>query len=89
MIYAQEEALGGQILFTGDELADIVAFVHNDEVQHSFSEADLTAEARKMMHHSHGAPGAGPADHAKELGHDHTAGQEPGHGHGSDEVKKP
>jgi hypothetical protein len=89
MIAAQEEALGEQILFTGDELADIVAFVHNDEVQHSFSEADLTPEARKMMHHEHGAPGAGPAAHAEELGHGHAAGQEPGHGHGPSETKKP
>ena len=77
MIYAQEEALGGQILFTGDELADIVAFVHNDEAQHDFGEADLTPEARKMMHHQHGAP-SGPEAHAEELGHGHMAGQ--GHG---------
>ncbi len=60
MIYAQEEALGEQILFTGDELADIIAFVHNDEAQHGFSRADLTPEARKMMHHEHGAPGSAP-----------------------------
>ena len=46
MIYAQEEALGEQILFTGDELADIIAFVHNDEAQHDFGEADLTPQAR-------------------------------------------
>ncbi len=77
-IYAQEEALGEQILFTGDELADIVAFVHSDEAQHGFSEADLTAEARKMMHHEHGASGGGPKAHAEELGHGHMEGQ--GHG---------
>ncbi len=78
MIYAQEEALGEQILFTGDELADIIAFVHNDEAQHGFSEADLTPRARKMMQHEHGAPGAGPKAHAEELGHKHMEGQ--GHG---------
>jgi len=78
MIYAQEEALGGQILFTGDELADIVAFVHNDEAQHGFTDGDLTPQARKMMHHEHGAPGAGPEAHAEELGHGHMEGQ--GHG---------
>ena len=77
MIYAQEEALGGQILFTGDELADIIAFVHNDEAQHDFTDADLTPEARKMMDHQHGAPGGGPEAHAEELGHGHS----PGHGH--------
>ncbi len=76
MIYAQEEALGEQILFTGDELADIIAFVHNDEAQHGFGEADLTAEARKMMHHDHGAPGGGPKAHAEELGHSHMKGGE-------------
>ncbi len=78
MIYAQEEALGEQILFTGDELADIVAFVHNDAAQHDFSEADLTSQARKMMDHGHGAAGAGPKAHAEELGHGHMAGE--GHG---------
>ncbi len=78
MIYAQEEALGEQILFTGDELADIVAFVHNDEAQHDFGDIDLTPEARKMMHHEHGAPGGGPEAHAEELGHGHMEGQ--GHG---------
>ncbi len=71
MIYAQEEALGEQILFTGDELADIIAFVHNDEAQHGFSGADLTPEARKMMRHEHGAPGGGREAHADELGHMH------------------
>ncbi len=69
MIYAQEEALGEQILFTGDELADIIAFVHNDEAQHDFGEADLTPEARTMMQHEHGAPGGGPEAHGEELGH--------------------
>ncbi len=53
MIAAQEEAFGEQINFTGDELADIAAFVHNDAVQHTFKEQDLTPEARKMMNHSH------------------------------------
>ena len=74
MIYAQEEALGEQILFTGDELADIIAFVHNDEAQHDFGETDLTPEARTMMHHEHGAPGGGPEAHGEELGHTHMQG---------------
>ncbi len=76
MIYAQEEALGEQILFTGDEPADIIAFVHNDEAQHGFSRADLTPGARKMMHHEHGAPGGGPKAHAEELGHTDMHGGE-------------
>lgn len=82
MIYAQEEALGEQILFTGDELADIIAFIHHDEEQHHFSEADITPEVRKMMHHSHGEPGGGAAMHGEELGHGHGEGEEEGmHGH--------
>ena len=78
MIYAQEEALGEQILFTGDELADIIAFIHHDEEQHRFSEADITPEVRKMMDHSHGEPGGGASTHGEELGHNHGHGQEGG-----------
>ncbi|MEE8501508.1 MAG: c-type cytochrome [Kiloniellales bacterium] len=80
MIYAQEEALGEQILFTGDELADIIGFVHNDVAQHDFGEADLTPQARAMMHHNHGEADSGPKAHAKEIGHLHGEGQSHGHG---------
>jgi cytochrome c len=59
MIAVQEEAFGEQINFTGDELADIAAFVHSDKEQHSFSEKDITPAARKMMSHSHGGDGKG------------------------------
>ncbi|MFV2034621.1 MAG: c-type cytochrome, partial [Halocynthiibacter sp.] len=44
MIPAQEEALGGQIIFTGDELANIVAFLHDDAEQHEFTEDTLSPE---------------------------------------------
>ncbi len=56
MIAAQEEELGEQILFTGDELSDIIAFVHDPEEQKKFTEDDLTPEARHMMgeHHHKG-----------------------------------
>ena len=76
MIAAQEGAMGEQIYFTGAELADIIAFVHDDGAQHSFSEADLTAQARKMMHHEHGGK-PGPAAHSEEIGHDHAPGTPP------------
>ena len=79
MIYAQEEALGEQILFTGDELADIIAFIHHDEEQHHFSEADLTPEVRRMMDHSHGEPGGGAEMHKEELGHRHGEGEQDSH----------
>jgi cytochrome c len=82
MIAAQEGAFGEQVYFNGDELADIVAFIHNDAAQHKFSERDLTAKARKMMQHEHGAKSA-PKAHAKEIGHhkDMPPHGKPGHGH--------
>ena len=75
MIAAQEEALGEQIYFTGDELADMIAFLHDDDAQHAFGERDLTDMAKKMMHHDHGGMMA-PTAHAEEVGHAHA--DEPG-----------
>ena len=78
MIAAQEDAFDELVSLTGDDLANIIAFVHNDEVQHAFTENDLTAKARKMMNHGHGE--AAPAKaHAEEVGHGH---EEPKQGHG-------
>lgn len=76
MIDAQEEALGEQILFTGDEIADIIAFVHDDAEQHNFSEADIPPKIREWMHHSHGQPGSGAEAHGEELGHHHDEAEE-------------
>ncbi len=73
MIAAQEGAMGEQIYFTGTELADIIAFVHDDETQHTFNESDLTPEAHEMMDHGHGEEPA-PKAHAEEIGHDHPSG---------------
>jgi len=70
MIAAQEEAFGEAITFTGQEISDIIAFVHDDDAQHQFTENDLTASAREMMNHEHGAKAA-PAAHAEEIGHGH------------------
>lgn len=41
MIDLQDEELGGQVEFTGRELADIIGFVHNADEQKKFSEADI------------------------------------------------
>ncbi len=68
MLAAQEEELGGQIYFTGDELADIIAFVHNDKVQHTFSEKDLPKEALEKMGHGKGGKSA-LEDHSQDAGH--------------------
>ncbi len=65
MIAAQEEVLGHQILFSGEEIADIIAFVHDDHQQHEFTEAMVPPDVKKMMDHVH-APQPG---HQKELGH--------------------
>jgi len=76
MLAAQEEAFGGQITFTGEQIADIIAFVHDDDAQHTFNESDLTPEAKTMMQHEHGGNPA-PDAHAKEIGHNHAPGSAP------------
>ncbi len=76
MIASQEGAFGEQVYFTGQELADIIAFVHDDDAQHTFTEGELTPRARIMMDHDHGATPATKA-HAKELGHHHPPGAPP------------
>lgn len=78
MVAAQEDAFGEMIYFSGDELADIIAFIHDDAAQHGFGENDLTAAARKMMAHDHGGKAA-PAAHAEDAGHGKD--NQPGHGH--------
>lgn len=84
MIALQEEALGEQINFTGEELADIIAFAHDEEEQHKFTEADIPPEIMPMMGHVHGEPGGGAAAHAKELGHHSAEEPEEHHEDGSD-----
>ena len=79
MIAAQEYAMGEQITLTGEELGNLIAFVHSDEVQHTFSEADLTEKTREMMHHEHGGEPA-PEAHGEEIGHQDAPGAKP-HGH--------
>ncbi len=79
MITAQEGAFGEQLYFTGEELADIIAFIHDDRAQHDFTEKDLTAKARKMMHHDHGGAPA-TEKHALEIGH-HDKPKTSGHAH--------
>jgi mono/diheme cytochrome c family protein len=49
MIFMQQEELGAQIDFTGQELADIIAFVHDPREQRKFSEADVPPELRHRI----------------------------------------
>ncbi len=51
MIYVQQEEIGEQIEFTGDELADIIAFIHNGDEQKNFSEADIPDRVGGLMQH--------------------------------------
>lgn len=63
MIMMQQEELGGQIEFTGDELSDIVAFVHDADEQKKFSQDDIPAEIRELIAHADGDEGG---KHAEE-----------------------
>lgn len=75
MIPAQEETLGEQIDFTGDELADIIAFLHDDEQQHRFTEDLLSEEQKAAMEHEHGGMPSRKA-HEEEIGHMHEGGHD-------------
>ena len=55
MIAAQEEALGEQILFTGEELGHIIAFLHEDARQHQFTYELIPPAVRGMIDHRHGS----------------------------------
>jgi mono/diheme cytochrome c family protein len=47
MIFMQQQELGVQIDFTGQELADIIAFVHDPKERRKFSEEDFPAMLRR------------------------------------------
>ena len=49
MIFMQQQELGVQIDFTGQELADIIAFVHDPTERRKFSEEDFPALLRREM----------------------------------------
>lgn len=67
MVALQEEELGGQIELNGEELAAIIAFVHDAQEQAMFSEDDIPAAIEEMMHHE------GEMEH-------HEGGKEDDHG---------
>jgi hypothetical protein len=41
MIAIQEERIGHQVELTAEELGDIVAFIHDEAMQKSFSEQEI------------------------------------------------
>ncbi len=52
MVKLQREELGGVIQISGQELADIIAFVHDPDEQERFSGADIPDNIRELMEHS-------------------------------------
>lgn len=54
MVALQREELGEPIALTGQELADIIAFVHHAEEQKKFSEADIPKKIKDAMKGGHG-----------------------------------
>lgn len=51
MVYLQREELGEQIELDGDELADIIAFVHDVKAQSKFSEDDIPPRIKDLIGH--------------------------------------
>jgi cytochrome c551/c552 len=49
MIFMQQQELGEQLDITGQELADIIAFVHDAEERQKFSEADVPPTLRRLI----------------------------------------
>ncbi len=65
MITLQEDELGEQIDFTGEELANIIAFVHSTSEQKKFSKADIPERIAELMHHSDDESEEGKHDEEK------------------------
>lgn len=53
MIALQRKELGTQIEFTGQELADMIAFIHDAEEQKKFSVSDIPHQIKDMMSKAH------------------------------------
>ena len=49
MLFMQQSLFGEQLNFTGQELADIIAFAHDPEEQRQFSEADVPPALRRLI----------------------------------------
>ena len=60
MIDMQREELGEQIEFTGQELAHIIAFLHHEEEQKKFSDADIPPNIKAVMTHGEEEEGTQP-----------------------------
>lgn len=70
MVELQVEELGEQIELTGEELAAIIAFVHDPEEQAKFAEADIPEEIEELMHHGDEEDDDGHDDEEEDDDHD-------------------
>jgi len=75
MVFLQREELGDVIELTGEELAAIIAFVHDADEQANFNEDDLPEEIAELIAGAHGdeeeeEDGHGEEDPAEEDNHD-------------------
>ncbi len=67
MVALQDEELGGQIELTGQDLADIIAFVHSPGEIAKFSEHDLPHQVLDILKRTHGEePHDAEGKHAHE-----------------------
>ena len=62
MILLQQEIFGEQVDLTGQQLADIISFVHNVDEQRKFSEADIPHDVLELIDHTHGGHEEHPHD---------------------------
>jgi mono/diheme cytochrome c family protein len=49
MVFMQQSLFGEQLDFTGQELADIIAFAHDPKEQRKFSEADVPPALKRLI----------------------------------------
>jgi len=52
MVAMQREEMGDVIQLSGQDLADIIAFVHDPDQQALFSEADIPEDIQELMEHA-------------------------------------
>ena len=79
MIALQQEQFGYQIDLTGQELGDIIAFVHSIAEQKKFSLADVPEEFQEILEHMEDAESGG---HHHEMGTGPHMGDTESGGHG-------
>ena len=83
MVELQREELGDVIYLDGEELANIIAFVHDADEQARFSEADIPEEIEALMVH---AEEGADDDHAEEEADDDHAEEEADDDHAEEEA---